>query len=184
MRRLLALLAFTAAACLVPVGAAAHAVTDFTLSADFVGLYPNANVDIPVTVHNPQSYAIAVHAASMVIGDASPTCTAANVSAQNFSGDVTVPAGGTATFPIRMHMYASAPDACQGATFPLTFTASGASLAAGSRDGGLSGFAFTGAEPVPLAVVGGVAVALGAVLLRRRRSHAVRHDAPSETAAA
>lgn len=172
MRRVLILIVVIIAAPFVPTGATAHAARDFTLSADFVGLYPDADVDIPVTVHNPQTYPIAVQSASVTIGDASPTCTNANVTAQSFSGDVHVPAGDDATFPLRMHMLASAPDACQGASFPLTFTATGASLtgsATTNTHSNTGGFAFTGTNPLPLAIAGATALTIGTLLVRRRR---------------
>ena len=88
---------------------------------------------------------------------------------------MTVPAGGSSTIPVRMHMLASAPNACQGATFPLTFTATGEPIAASnpnsSPNSSLGGFAFTGfgGGGQFIVALGLAAVASGAILLLRRR---------------
>ena len=172
----LAITVFVAAAALVlPSGTANAADQQFTLSADYSGLYPNADVTVPVTVHNPLSYDLAVHTADVRVGDASPTCTADNVVAHSFSGDVVVPAGRDGTMPIRMQMSAAAPDTCQDATFPLSFAASGGpanSAGPAAASGASGGFAFTGAEIATTALFGAAALALGGLLLatRRRRS--------------
>ena len=158
-----------------PSARAGSNAEQFTLSVSFVGLYPNADLDVPVAVQNPQSYALAVRTATVAVGDASPQCTRTNVTAQSFVGDVTVPAGQSSTIPIRMHMLASAPDTCQGATFPLTFTATGEPIAAtnpnSSPNSSPGGFAFTGfgVGGQYLAALGLAAVASGAILLIRRR---------------
>ncbi len=150
----------------------AGAAGELKLSASIVGLYPGADLDRAVTVHNPLDGAISVRSASVVVGDASSGCTAANLRAEPFAGDVAVAAHGTGTIPVRLHMAGSAPDACQGATFPLTFTATGSPLGATPGDpvnGSGHGFAFTGAEPRPLVVIGVGALGTGVVLLARRR---------------
>ena len=156
--------------------AAAGPAPDFTLSATIVGLYPGADLDRAVTVHNPMPFAIAVRSASAVVGDASSTCPATNLHAAPFAGDVVVAAHATGTVPVRMHMAATASDACQGATFPLTFTAYGSPVPAATVPGaadpggaGAAGFAFTGTDPHPLVVIGVGALCAGLVLVARRR---------------
>jgi LPXTG-motif cell wall-anchored protein len=175
MRRTLLLLVPLAA--LAPVvfgGPDAHAADDFVLSASLSGLYPNVDADFPVSVTNPRDFAIAVQSATVTIGDASPSCTSTYLAARSFSGDVVVPAHGSATFPVHLHMAGSAPDACQGATFPLTFTATGSPVgttrAADRVTGSGHGFAFTGADSITLGAIGLGAVGIGLVLLRRRRA--------------
>jgi hypothetical protein len=101
------------------------AASTFTLHAAVSGLYPNATMTASVTVDNPDSRVLRVMAAEVVVADASATCTAANLSAQPFTGSVRIPAHGAGAVPITLHMAASAPDACQGATFPLTLRATG-----------------------------------------------------------
>ncbi len=88
------------------------------------------------------------------------------------------PARSTGTIPVGLQMAASAPDACQGATFPLTFTAYGSPVAptpatttppGGATTRGASGFAFTGTDARPLVLIGLGALGAGVVLLTRRR---------------
>ena len=164
---------FVAVATLFSGGTVAAGATPppgqaFTLSADFVGLYPGADLTVPVTAHNSQQYALIDKTAVVSVGNASPQCVAANVTAHSFSGDVTVPAGGSATIPVRMQMSAAAPDACQGATFPLGFSATGQPV--GVQPPG-SGFAFTGlgSGSLALAGLGTVSVLAGLALLAIRR---------------
>lgn len=149
----------------------AHAADpQFTLTAGYQGLYPDARVAVPVTVHNPQSFPIEVSTASATVGDARSDCPSRYVSVTTFAGRVRVPAYGTSIVPMQFHMLASAPDACQGAVFPLTFRASGAP-ASDSAGSGAGGFAFTGsgAGTVALVAGGAAAVTSGALLVSRRR---------------
>jgi hypothetical protein len=167
MHRLLAGVFAASALALCCASPATAADQQFTLTADFVGLYPNAHVTVPVTVHNPNDFDLAVHTATVEVQDASPACPSTNLEAASFVGDVVVRAGGDGVVPLRMHMPSSAPDACQGASFPLVFTASATSLS-DSASGGSGGFAFTGAESSTLAAAGVGAIAIGWLLTRRR----------------
>ncbi len=138
----------------------------FTLSADAEGLFPGANLTVALTAHNPQAYALVVKAAAVTVGDATPQCSAANVSAQSFAGDVTVAAHSSAIIPIQMQMSMAAPDACQGATFPLVLEATAEPLGAQPSAGG---FAFTGANSAVLTGVGALALISGLILVCVRR---------------
>lgn len=173
MKRLAALIPVVIVLVLCAAGgtnAGAAPTNDFTMSADFTGLYPGARLTAPVTVHNSRSFAIDVKAATVLVADASPTCVAGNVVAHSFSGDVRVPANGTTTVPVRMEMVASAPDACQGAVFPLTFAAEGVVVGGGSNPSTAGGFAFTGPSGVQALVGIGVgAIVFGLLLVACRR---------------
>lgn len=138
----------------------------FTLSADAEGLFPGANLTVALTAHNPQEYALVVKAAEVTVGDATPPCSAANVSAQSFAGDVTVPAHGSAIIPVRMQMAKAAPDSCQGVTFPLLLDATAEPLGAQPSAGG---FAFTGANSAVLLEVGALAFMSGLIVVCVRR---------------
>lgn len=172
MHRLIAA-TLVAGALLLTTGLPARAADEqFTLTTDYVGLYPNADVTVPVRVHNPFDYDIAVHTASVQVGDAGPGCPRTNLEAATFSGDVVVRAGADGVVPVHMHMPAGAPDACQGASFPLVFTASGSPAApsgSGSAAGNGGGFAFTGAETGTVAGIGLACCVAGRLLTRRRR---------------
>jgi hypothetical protein len=165
------------AAALLAIPPAAAADQQFTLGASVDGLYPNANLEAPVTVHNPLDYPIAVHAAEVVVGDASAECPASNLVAGSFAGDVVIAAGGTAAIPIRLQMVSSAPNACQGVTFPLTFVASGEPApATPTADPGTgpdpgAEFAFTGSGTLDLLIGGLATIAFGlaiTIAVRRR----------------
>lgn len=172
MRPLLPAVLLMAAVLAVPVGTAGSAEQEFTLSVTYSGLYPNADLPVPVTVHNAQPFDLAVHSADVTVGDASPACRAENLIVSSFVGDVVVGAGRNGTIPVRMQMPATAPDACQGATFPLSFRASGSPTTPDAR-GGTSDFAFTGSESAAIALAGSIAVGLGALLLAARRRRTV-----------
>jgi hypothetical protein len=173
VHRLLPTVLFTAAVLMIPVGTASAAEQDFTLSVHYAGLYPDSDTIVAVTVHNPQSFPLHVHTAVVHVDDASPACRAENLVAHSFTGDIVVPADADGSIPIRFQMPAAAPDACQGATFPLTFAASADAGAAGTMSSGdtpsSGGFAFTGAESGATALAGVTALGIGALLLAARR---------------
>ena len=169
MRRILFVVLLVATAVAVPNAVAHAADVQFTLTTSYTGLYPNADASVPVTVHNPADYELAVHTADVRVGDAGPACPATNLEAFSYSGDVVAPPHGDATIPIRMHMPSSAPDACQGATFPLSFTASGSPVGVQPDSSGDGGFAFTGANSWTTTLVGVLALVAGLALIGVRR---------------
>ncbi len=170
--RLFALFALSLAVLTASGVGTARAATDhdFVMTADFRGLYPNADLVVPVSVYNPQPYDLAVLAAAVVVGDAGPECPASNVIAHTFSGDIVVPSHHTAVVPVRVQMLVSAPDDCQGAMFPLTFDARAEIVSGTNTPAG--GFAFTGAGAglVSLFLIGFVAAGAGLTIVLRRRS--------------
>ncbi|MPZ96681.1 MAG: hypothetical protein GEU96_17655 [Propionibacteriales bacterium] len=102
---------------------------DLVVSAgDPAGLFPNGTVTVPVTVKNVNPYKVALDplafdtASTGVAG-----CDASVVAADDKSGltDVLDADGGEATLDFVVSMTNDAADACQDATFTLTFTASG-----------------------------------------------------------
>jgi hypothetical protein len=176
------LLLAAATLTVVQPSAASGATPSFMLHAQFTGLYPNADLTQSASVDNTEQYPLIVNSASATVFDASPTCTAANVVIHPFAGAVKVAAGGTAAIPLRIQMAATAPDACQGASFPLTFIASGArdgapasggsTAANGSTSSSASSgikFAFTGSTVVPLTLFGVLCIVAGVLALRRSR---------------
>ena len=171
MRRILFVVLLVATAVAVPNAVAHAADVQFTLTTNYTGLYPDADVSVPVTVHNPAAYDLAIHTADVRVGDATPSCAASNLEASSYSGDVVAPAHRDATIRIRMHMVASAPDTCQGATFPLSFTGTGAPVGVQPDSSGVGGFAFTGANAWTTTIVGVGALVAGLALIgiRRRR---------------
>jgi hypothetical protein len=152
-------------------GDAAHAADDdaFTLSAQVGGLFPGAHLLLPVTVHNPQPDALIVARATVTAGDASALCTGNYLTADPLTEPVPIAARGTRTVMLAMRMSAAAPDACQGAIFPLTLVAAGEIV---DRGGAAAPLAFTGLGDGTrsLAVAGVAAIVVGLLLLSRRRA--------------
>jgi hypothetical protein len=131
-----------------------------------------------VRVDNPQSETITVQSAVVTVGDASPSCGALNLVAESFSGNVTVPGSGTATLPIHIHMAAGAPDACQGASFPLRLAATAVIAEdpppeSGGSSASSSPLPFTGSVATMWsALIALIAIATGIVLVAiTRRAH-------------
>jgi hypothetical protein len=133
----------------------------FTLHTAVHGLYPNGTVTASVTVDNPQSRPLQVIAATATIGDASAACSASNLAAAPFSGTIAVAPHSQSVVPVSVHMSANAPDACQGATFPLTLRATG-ELVAAQTSPPRHTIPFTGAaNAILVAFVGIMLVAMG-----------------------
>jgi hypothetical protein len=86
------------------------------------GLYPGASKRIRVVVRNRSQVVVLLERLGVRVGDASRSCAAANVRVRGYKGSQPIPAGGHRRLRLRVRMRASAPNGCQGARFPLTFT--------------------------------------------------------------
>ena len=105
----------------------------FTISGSLSAVYPGegypvastrAPLDVYLVVTNPNNQAIQVTSLTMSVGNASAGCVAANLAPvrETVSFSVVVPKNSTLgghSFPMPISMLPSAPDACQGAHFPL-----------------------------------------------------------------
>jgi hypothetical protein len=94
----------------------------FKISGKLKGLYPGAKRGLVLVVHNPQTFAIVVTSITTTIASPSAGCQASNLVVGAFSGQLTVAAGGSAKASVPVLMQHGAPDACQGAVFPLTYS--------------------------------------------------------------
>lgn len=101
--------------------AAGH--SGFGISGRVAGLYPGASLPLTLRIDNPNSFKIDVVSITTSIGDASAACLAANLTVSQFTGDILVPAHGSASEAVVAMLQHSAPNACQGAVFPLTYNA-------------------------------------------------------------
>ncbi|HYX85316.1 MAG TPA: hypothetical protein VE777_10135 [Gaiellales bacterium] len=108
--------------------------------ASATGLYPTGSVDLTVQLSNPNPYAVTVTTIAQTVGqsitvDAGHSGCDASVVTFNASAgtglSVRVPASGTATPTLTnaVSMSNAAVDACQGATFTVPLSLSGASSA-------------------------------------------------------
>jgi hypothetical protein len=106
-----------------PGAAGGPAVSSFSISGSVAGLYPGNTRSLVLTVTNPQKVAITVTPITTTVSNASTKCLAANLKVTKFSGHLVVPAGKTAKATVDAEMAHSAPNGCQGAHFPLVYTA-------------------------------------------------------------
>jgi hypothetical protein len=106
-----------------PGAASGPAVSSFSISGGVTGLYPGKTRSFVLTVTNPQKVAITVTSITTTVSNASAKCAAANLKVTKFSGNLVVKAGKTAQATVDATMAHSAPNGCQGAHFPLLYTA-------------------------------------------------------------
>jgi hypothetical protein len=92
------------------------------MTGSATGLYPGGSLPLIVTVSNPQPFAIDVTSVDVTVEDASADCPASYVRAQPFTGTKIVRRSADADLTLSVEMLTTAPDACQGATFPLKLT--------------------------------------------------------------
>jgi hypothetical protein len=112
-----------AALILVGLGAqSVHAQGGFVIAGEVDGLFPGAETTLDARLTNPHPFPIRVISTSAIVLDASPGCPASMLQIGDSQMTVVVPAGGTGTVPLHVRMSRSAPDECQGATWPLEFT--------------------------------------------------------------
>jgi hypothetical protein len=105
-----------------PSPAALSAAARFSITGQVSGLYPGRTAPLVLTVTNPLKFEIFVVSLSTTVGTASPGCAAGNLAVSSFSGHAGVPANGSATIAVSVTMTHSAPDGCQGVTFPLHYS--------------------------------------------------------------
>jgi len=163
----------------------------FGVGGDVNGLYPGAEATVQATVVNPQSFTIQVTSVGVTALDASPQCPGSLLSFGDQPATVDIPASGTGTVLLTVQVDPGMPDACQGATWPLSFVGTAVSSAGGSpasspnSDGSGSGtraggLALTGADMMGLAAIGAGLVAAGVtarhVSRRRRRGAALASE--------
>jgi hypothetical protein len=94
----------------------------FTIAGSIGGLWPGHSAPLVLTVYNPQPFTIDVRSISTVVGTPKTGCTASNLTVAGFAGRLYVPAGGMAHLSVPVALIHAAPDACQGAVFPLTYS--------------------------------------------------------------
>jgi hypothetical protein len=93
----------------------------FRIAGSVAGLYPGFTKVLVLTVTNPQFFRIVVTSITTTVKGASSTCLASNLSVKAFSGQLSVPGRGSAKVSVPASLALGAPDACIGATFPLSF---------------------------------------------------------------
>lgn len=97
--------------------------TRFPISGSIADLVPGDQRTLTVLLTNPNPFTVSVNQLTVTATAASAACGLAHLAIEPLPAPVLVGgnASGTAGIPIKL--VATAPDACQGATFPLTFSA-------------------------------------------------------------
>jgi|GEM_PF-5271836 len=122
------------------------------------GLYPGFTGVMQARVTNEYAETVRVTLLDTTVLDAKSACPASMITVTKSATEFDVAAGATATTPITVHMDFAAPDECQGATWPLHFTASLTSVA-GLPDTGMNVRQLLAAGLALLALGGCIAVA-------------------------
>jgi hypothetical protein len=78
-----------------------------------------------LTVFNQSKVGITVTSITTTVGNASAACPAADFYVTRFTGSLAIPAFHAASVTVVATMSHSAPDACQGAVFPLYYSGLG-----------------------------------------------------------
>ncbi|HSL56511.1 MAG TPA: hypothetical protein VK866_01585 [Acidimicrobiales bacterium] len=94
-----------------------------TLSGAVDGLFPGASTVLPVNVGNPYRFAVRVTSLEVVVGDASAACRATVLELGPAPPGAVLPRRGSAVIDVPIAMRADAPNECQGAVFPVDYTA-------------------------------------------------------------
>ena len=103
--------------------AAGPAIRPFVVRGHVSGLYPGVRKHMRVVVRNPESFAVRVTRVTAGVSNASRACRARNVRIVRFTGSRTIPGHGRIRIYLPTRMRRRAPNACQGARFPVRFTA-------------------------------------------------------------
>ena len=107
-----------------PDGAAVErAMPEIKVHGKVKGLYPGGRKKMKVGVHNGLPQRVKLVSIRARVKDAAPTCTRQNISVKRFRGQKPIPARGRTGVRVLVTMAPAAPDACQGARFPIKFNA-------------------------------------------------------------
>lgn len=94
-----------------------------TVSGDIDGLFPGADLTIPVRITNPYRFAIRVASVDVDVANASPSCPGSVLTTGTPLVGSSIAGAGSAVIEVPVAMSSGAPDACQGAVFALSYTA-------------------------------------------------------------
>ena len=101
---------------------------DFTIAGSYAGLYPGVSRSLILSITNPNAFPIDVTSLTATVSLVSgprvmhePSCRPEDLDVAQYAGGLSVPARGMNTTMIDLMLLPSAPDACQGASFALTY---------------------------------------------------------------
>jgi hypothetical protein len=93
----------------------------FSISGHVDGLLPGQREHLPLRIRNPWSWTIRVKSVTVQIGSSGRPCPVGNVEIHGFKGSFAVRPRSTRTLMLAARIRRGAPEACEGATFALTF---------------------------------------------------------------
>lgn len=96
---------------------------DFVITGEIDGLYPGQRTTLDAQVTNLQAFSITVTSIEVTVDDAGPGCAASWLHFDPLTDPVDVAAGATGTVPVPVELDFDAPEACNGASWPLTLHA-------------------------------------------------------------
>lgn len=95
----------------------------FTISGSVTGLYPGAITPLLLSLHNTNPYPLVVTDVSVTAVNTDHSgCVASTVTSPGFHGSFSLGPSATAALPVTISMSNTTTDACQNATFALTFS--------------------------------------------------------------
>jgi hypothetical protein len=93
----------------------------FSITGRIVGLYPGKRATLWLTLVNRNDFALNVTSISIRARDAKGACTADYLVTRRFSGSIRVRARSSRRLGLTVFLRRTAPDACIGARFPLSY---------------------------------------------------------------
>jgi hypothetical protein len=107
----------------VTAGGGAPDPRPLPISGSVADLYPGQARSLTFLVGNPNPFRVRITSVSVTPWSASAECPSANLTVGSFAGPFEVAANDSATTTVPVTMVITAPDACQGAVFPVVYTA-------------------------------------------------------------
>jgi hypothetical protein len=95
---------------------------NFAITGNVAGLFPGASRSLVLSVFNPEPFTIVVTSVTTTVGSPSLQCPGTLMTVTPFSGKRSVPAHGAGQVTVTASLDHSAPNACQGVTFPFHYT--------------------------------------------------------------
>ena len=99
---------------------------EFRIAGSVEGVVPVAVVPLVLSIDNPEAFAIRVESVEVTVADANPSCAADNLIISEVPTPIDVQRRGQEQVTLDATLRPEANDACQGATFALTYSATAA----------------------------------------------------------
>lgn len=99
----------------------ARPIAGLTARGHATGLYPGARLRMRVRIRNPYDHAVRITSLKTRVGRGAPGCRGSWVRVRKLRREAVIPALASRRVRLRVRMRRGAPDACQGARFPLRF---------------------------------------------------------------